>query len=53
MKECRECNGNRKVPCFHCYGSGKGYGKDGKCNYCKGDGEATCPECNGTGKSKN
>lgn len=53
MKECSECNGSRKVPCFHCYGSGKGYGADGKCNYCKGKGEDICSECNGTGKSNN
>lgn len=51
MATCKTCNGTRKVACIHCYGSGKGYGKDGKCNYCKGSKTQTCYECDGTGKA--
>ena len=53
MGRCRDCKGSGEVPCFHCYGSGKGYGPDKKCNYCKGRKTDTCLKCNGTGESNN
>ncbi|MFQ5787518.1 MAG: hypothetical protein ACE5H1_06005, partial [Thermodesulfobacteriota bacterium] len=31
IEKCSDCLGSGEVPCFHCYGSGKGYGPDKKC----------------------
>jgi hypothetical protein len=40
------------MDCFHCYGSGKGYDKNGKCSYCKGTGKQECGKCWGSGRER-
>lgn len=51
MATCKQCNGSGEMECLHCYGSGKGYAKDGKCNYCRGSKRQRCVECGGSGKA--
>ena len=50
MKNCPKCEGDGKIQCGECYGSGRhGNGKD-PCWSCKGSKTQKCYECNGTGK---
>jgi DnaJ-class molecular chaperone len=45
---CKTCNGNKKITCPICNGSGKVNGKE--CHACGGDMKKICPTCQGTGK---
>ena len=52
MSTCRECNGNGKIICPVCKGSGKDpRNTEKKCGYCNGDGRKECAACLGSGKN--
>lgn len=60
-EKCTLCDGNGKLPCRGCGGSGKSKEMTGaiksdsgwsSCATCNGTGEVTCPRCNGSGKKQ-
>lgn len=47
---CKHCNGDGRVPCRVCVGSGliMKNNRERICNRCNGSGDIACPRCNGT-----